>query len=182
MGFAEPPKDQKKSNELCVESLTTFADKFLKSTKFIGGDTLSIADFAVALLCHVCEGTASDTRHRDCPKNGLLRCMVVVVPGMLDSNLVRLETAAAKEEKREPYYDDKLKADFHVVRADGNVFSLHPSWTKPTFEAKVVLTIDGLLGARIGTCQQKKSGGDTEGQSNTTHMLHLLEWNILISY
>ena len=89
-------------------------------------------------IWRLCEGTAYDTPHRDCKKKGLVRCMVVVVPGVLDGNLVRLEKAAAAKEKRKEYLDDKLQADFHVVRADGTVFSLHPGWSRPPFQAKVV--------------------------------------------
>lgn len=43
-GFAEKPKDQAECNKDATEKLDTFAKKFLTRT-FIGGDTLSIADY-----------------------------------------------------------------------------------------------------------------------------------------
>merc|ERR1719272_593964 len=43
-GFGPPPEDQKKANEEALENLGIFEKKFLAG-KFIGGDTLCIADY-----------------------------------------------------------------------------------------------------------------------------------------
>eukprot|EP01047_Picozoa_sp_COSAG01_P029745 COSAG01_NODE_2050_length_8556_cov_63.294312_9_plen_111_part_00 len=47
-GFGKPPEDQAATNSACVENLGKFNEKFLKDSKFVCGDTLSIADYKVA--------------------------------------------------------------------------------------------------------------------------------------
>jgi len=50
-GFGPPPEDQAAENAKAVENLNTFAGKFLVSTKFVGGETLTIADYKIAVWC-----------------------------------------------------------------------------------------------------------------------------------
>uniref|UniRef100_A0A7S2J540 Glutathione S-transferase n=1 Tax=Alexandrium andersonii TaxID=327968 RepID=A0A7S2J540_9DINO len=50
VGFGSPPEDQKAVNDACTENLNKFAKLFLATTKFVGGDSPSIADYKCAVL------------------------------------------------------------------------------------------------------------------------------------
>jgi glutathione S-transferase len=50
-GFGDAPEDQKAENDKAVQNLTTFANKFLADKKFVGGDSLSIADYKLGVWC-----------------------------------------------------------------------------------------------------------------------------------
>lgn len=49
-GFAEAPKDQADANTKATKNLELFASTFLTRGKFVGGDTLSIADYKIGTL------------------------------------------------------------------------------------------------------------------------------------
>jgi glutathione S-transferase len=50
-GFGTAPEDQKAENDKAVQNLTTFANKFLTDRKFVGGESLSIADYKLGVWC-----------------------------------------------------------------------------------------------------------------------------------
>mmetsp|Transcript_63394 Transcript_63394/g.127065 ORF Transcript_63394/g.127065 Transcript_63394/m.127065 type:complete len:217 (-) Transcript_63394:80-730(-) len=49
-GFGQPPEDQQAANKAATENLEKFAKHFLSSTKFVAGDTPTIADYKCAVL------------------------------------------------------------------------------------------------------------------------------------
>lgn len=49
-GFGAPPADQDEANKKAAENLDIFAKKMLSDSKFICGDSLSIADYKCAVL------------------------------------------------------------------------------------------------------------------------------------
>jgi len=48
-GFGSPPEDQAAVNALALDHMDKFVSTFLKNTKFVGGDTPSIADYKIAV-------------------------------------------------------------------------------------------------------------------------------------
>jgi glutathione S-transferase len=51
-GFAPPPEDQAAENQKALENLALFSNKFLAKTKFIAGDSLSIADYKMVPMLY----------------------------------------------------------------------------------------------------------------------------------
>jgi len=49
-GFGKPPADQAEANKKALDNIDMFLKKFLASSKFVGGETLSIADYKIGTL------------------------------------------------------------------------------------------------------------------------------------